>query len=167
MLLLFVPIYDVDEVDGHLFIVMRLVDGPNLKELIAERGKLPWGEAVEIIATVSEALAYAHGQGILHRDLKPANILLDPERGPLLSDFGMAKLVGEGSVSVTGDVVGTPHYIAPEAWDGAAATIQTDIYALGCILYELMMGQKIFNGDTPLAVMDAHLKPLDLPENWP
>ncbi|MEW5959784.1 MAG: serine/threonine-protein kinase, partial [Chloroflexota bacterium] len=162
-----VTIYDVDEVDGRLFIVMRLVEGPSLAELITRRGCLPWPEAVEIVTAVAEGLDHAHTHDILHRDLKPANILLDPERGPLLTDFGMAKLVGESSLSATGDIVGTPYYIAPEAWEGQAATPQTDIYALGCILYEMLTGERAFRGETPLTVMMAHLKPLELPQVWP
>ncbi|MEW5959152.1 MAG: protein kinase [Chloroflexota bacterium] len=164
-----VTIYDVTEVDNRLFIVMRLVDGPSLEELIAERGKLPWAETVEILAAVAEGLDYAHAQGVLHRDLKPANILMDPERGPLLTDFGLAKLAGENSMSMTasGSVVGTPHYIAPEVWEGQGAAAQADIYALGCILYELLTGEKVFKGETPPAVMMAHFKPLELPAVWP
>jgi serine/threonine protein kinase len=164
-----VTIYDVTEVDNRLFIVMRLVDGPSLEELIAERGKLPWTEAIEILAAVAEGLDYAHAQGVLHRDLKPANILMDPERGPMLTDFGLAKLTGESSMSMTasGSVVGTPHYIAPEVWEGQGTTAQADIYALGCILYEMLTGEKVFKGETPPAVMMAHFKPLALPAIWP
>ena len=164
-----VTIHDVTEVDNRLFIVMRLVDGPSLEELIAERGKLPWAEAIEILAAVADGLDYAHAQGVLHRDLKPANILMDPERGPMLTDFGLAKLAGESSMSMTasGSVVGTPHYIAPEVWEGQGTTAQADIYALGCVLYEMLTGEKVFKGETPPAVMMAHFKPLALPAVWP
>jgi tRNA A-37 threonylcarbamoyl transferase component Bud32 len=162
-----VTIHDVYEMQGRLFIVMRLVDGSGLEELITKQGHLPWSEAIEIITAVAEGLDYAHSQSILHRDLKPANILMDSERGPLLSDFGLAKLVGENSLSSTGDIVGTPHYIAPEAWEGQAATPQADIYALGCILYEMLTGEKVFKGETPPQVMMAHFSPLALPKVWP
>ena len=162
-----VTIHDVYETHERLFIVMRLVDGPGLDEHVARQGRLPWPEAVQIITAIAEGLDYAHSQGILHRDLKPANILLDSERGPLLSDFGLAKLVGENSLSTTGDIVGTPHYIAPEVWDGQGATHQSDIYALGCILYEMLTGEKVFKGETPPQVMMAHFSPLTLPEVWP
>lgn len=80
---------------------MRLVDGPSLDKVIADHGPLPWPEALSIINATAEALRYTHGQNILHRDLKPANILMDPERGPQLSDFGQAKLVSEGGSSFT------------------------------------------------------------------
>lgn len=164
-----VTIYDVKEIDQRLFIVMRLVDGPSLEDLIARQGRLSWTEAVQVITAVAEGLDYAHGRGVLHRDLKPANILMDPERGPLLTDFGLAKLAGESSTSMTasGSVVGTPHYIAPEVWEGQGATAQADIYALGCILYEMLTGEKVFKGETPPAVMMAHFKPLTLPQVWP
>ncbi|MCB0210696.1 MAG: protein kinase, partial [Anaerolineae bacterium] len=158
-----VTIHDV----GPTFIVMRLVNGPSLAERLAERTRLPWAETLDIITAVAEALDYAHKQGILHRDLKPANILLDPERGPLLSDFGLAKLMSENSLSQSGNVVGTPYYIAPEVWDGEEATPQTDTYALGCILYEMLTGQKLFFGETPPTVMAAHFQTPGYPTRWP
>lgn len=162
-----VPIYDVGQAQGRHFIVMRLVEGQSLAERLAEQGRMTWSETVELIGAVAEGLDYAHRRGILHRDLKPANILLDPERGPLLSDFGLAKLEDEHSFSQSGRVVGTTHYIAPELWDGQPATPQTDIYALGCIIYELLTGEKIFAGETPVSVMRAHFQSLALPQNWP
>jgi serine/threonine protein kinase len=164
-----VPIYDVGQAEERLFIVMRLVDGPSLEELIGRQGRLPWPEALEIVTTLAEGLDHAHAQGILHRDLKPANILIDPDRGPLLTDFGLAKLAGESSMSVsaTGSVVGSPPYIAPEVWEGQPASRQVDIYALGCILYELITGEKMFGGESAPAVMMAHFKPPVLPGRWP
>ncbi len=164
-----VPIYDIGQAEGRHFLVMRLIDGSSLDEVIARRGPLPWNEAVNIALATAAGLDYAHSQGILHRDLKPGNILVDLERGPMLTDFGFAKLVGEShrSVTVSGDIVGTPHYIAPEAWEGEKATPQADIYALGCILYEIVTGQKLFQGETPPAIMMSHFKPLQLPTSWP
>jgi non-specific serine/threonine protein kinase len=164
-----VTIHDVIEVAERLFIVMHLVDGPSLDNLIAAQGRLPWSQAVEIITALAEALDYAHAQGILHRDLKPANILLDSKRGPLLSDFGLAKLVSEASTNVTagGGIVGTPHYIAPEVWEGQGTTPQSEVYALGCILHEMLTGEKLFQGESPPAVMMAHFSSLMLPQTWP
>jgi hypothetical protein len=94
---------------------------------------------------------------------------MDSERGPMLTDFGLAKLAGDSSTSITagGGVVGTPHYIAPEVWEGGGTTKQSDIYALGCILCEMLTGEKVFKGETPPAVMMAHFKPLELPNLWP
>ncbi|MDM8526706.1 protein kinase [Anaerolineales bacterium HSG24] len=164
-----VPIYDVVEVETELFLVMRLVDGAGLDVVIEKQGQIPWSEAVSIIQTVTQGLEYAHDKGVLHRDLKPSNILIDAERGPMLSDFGLAKLAGEYSMSVTsqGGVVGTPHYIAPEVWEAQGTTRQSDIYALGCILYEMLTGKKLFNGKTPPEVMMAHFKTIQLPDSWP
>ncbi len=164
-----VTIYDVYETEQRQFIVMQLVDGSSLAELIATQGRLSWSETVEISTALAAGLDYAHTRNILHRDLKPANILLDSNHGPLLSDFGLAKLVGEATISVTaaGGVVGTPHYIAPEVWEGQGTTCQSDIYALGCVLYEMLTGEKLFPGETPPAAMMAHFRPLTLPNTWP
>ena len=97
---------------------------------VSYRGKTI-GEVLDILSQVAEALDYAHQQGVIHRDVKPANILLSSEGQVVLSDFGLAKLIGEAGTSVTagGGVVGTPHYIAPEVWEGQGATAQADIYA--------------------------------------
>ena len=165
-----ITIFEIGEADGQLFIAMELVEGPGLDVLIAERGGLPWEETLEILAQVAQALDYAHGEGIVHRDLKPANILLDPRKGAMLTDFGFARLVGESSMSVSlsGGVVGTPAYIAPEVWDGKDAAPQTDLYSLACIAYEMLMGKVLFDGQTPSVVMRQHL--IDgphFPERWP
>lgn len=162
-----VTIFDVLEVANRLFIVMRLVDGPSLDDHLAEHGRLPWPQAVEAISVLAEGLDYAHNQGFLHRDLKPANILLDSTRGPLLSDFGLSKLMSDNSMSQSGNIVGTPHYIAPEVWDGQSHVPQSDIYALGCILYEMLTGERAVKGDSPPSVMMAHFSPLTLPDSWP
>jgi predicted Ser/Thr protein kinase len=164
-----VTVYDVGEIEGRLFITMRVVNGPSLEDQLSSQGRQPWPQAVETFTAIAQGLDYAHAQGILHRDLKPANILLDPERGPLLTDFGLAKLTGDSSTSLTasGSVIGTPHYIAPEVWEGQGSTAAADIYALGCILFELITGEKVFKGETPPAVMMAHFKPLSLPAVWP
>ena len=165
-----IAIFEIGEAEGQLFIAMELVEGPGLDGLIAERGGLPWDETLHVLAQVAEALDYAHGEGIVHRDLKPANILLDPRRGAVLTDFGFARLVGESSMSVSlsGGVVGTPAYIAPEVWDGKETTPQTDLYSLGCIVYEMLTGKVLFDGQTPSVVMRQHL--IDgpqFPERWP
>ncbi len=164
-----VPIYDVLNIDGRLLIVMPLVKGSSLDRIIAEQGKQAWSQAWEIFNALGAALTYAHGQGILHRDLKPANIMLDPEHGAQLSDFGLAKLAGEAGSSVTaaGGIVGTPQYIAPEVWEARGTTPQSDIYALGCILFEMVTGQVLFGGDSAPVVMMAHFSPPPLPQSWP
>ena len=164
-----VPVYDVYETQPRLFVVMRWVNGPSLEQALAEQGRLPWAEALEIVTAMAAGLDYAHLQGILHRDLKPGNILFDPERVAMLTDFGMARLVevAGASATATSSVVGTPPYMAPEIWEGQGTTRQADVYALGCILYEMLIGEKLFSEDTTSAVMLAHFKPLTLPQNWP
>jgi hypothetical protein len=162
-------IHEVGQAEGMLYIAMRLVEGGNLAQRIADQGALPWDDVVRLVGEIASALDCAHEQGIVHRDLKAANVLLDEERGALLTDFGFARMVAESSfsVSISGGVVGTPQYIAPEVWHGKPASSQTDVYALGCILYEMVVGAHLFQGDTTPAVMMAHFQPLELPEEWP
>ena len=165
-----VTIHEIGGAGGRLFIAMELIEGPGLRHLIAERGRLSWDEMVDILAQVADALDYAHGEFIIHRDLKPGNILLDERSGAMLTDFGFARLVGESSMSVSlsGGVVGTPAYIAPEVWDGETSTLQTDLYALACVVYEMLTGEVLFGGKTPSVVMRKHL--LDgpqFPAEWP
>jgi serine/threonine protein kinase len=112
-----VTIYEFGETEGRIFIAMELAHGASLAKMIGERGRLPWDEMLALLKPICDALDYAHGRNIVHRDLKPANILLD-SRGPMLTDFGFARLIGENSVSMSlsGGIVGTPGYIAPEVW---------------------------------------------------
>jgi eukaryotic-like serine/threonine-protein kinase len=164
-----VTVYEVGETDGRLFIAMEWARGPSLAQRIDKRGRIPWVEALVLLRPICVALDYAHGQGIVHRDLKPANILLDQERGPLLTDFGFARLVGTSSISlsISGGIAGTPGYIAPEVWELNAAAAPVDIYALGCIVYELLTGVALFRGQTPMQVMRAHDRGPKFPEAWP
>lgn len=163
-----VPIYDILQTDSQFYIVMRLANGPSLDDLLASRGRRSWVEAVELISAVAEGLHYAHSRSVLHRDLKPANILVDEDRGPMLSDFGLARLDWETATHPTTNqsIVGTPNYIAPEIWEGEDASPQSDIYALGCIFYELLTSEKLFQGQTPLTVMKAHFAPPPLSASW-
>ncbi|HEY3231245.1 MAG TPA: protein kinase [Roseiflexaceae bacterium] len=163
-----ITVYEVGEGEGRLFIAMDLAHGPSLAQSIARRGRIPWSEALELLKTICTALDYAHGQWIVHRDLKPANVLLDKQRGVLLTDFGFARLMGESSVSLSmsGGVAGTPGYIAPEVWELNAAEAPADIYALGCIAYEMLTGEVLFKGQTPMQVMRAHDRGPAFPEAW-
>jgi eukaryotic-like serine/threonine-protein kinase len=164
-----VTIYEVSEIEGRLFIAAELAHGSSLAQLIVAREHLPWDETLALLRPICTALDYAHGRGIIHRDLKPANILLDAERGPLLTDFGFARLMEASSVSLSlsGGVAGTPGYIAPEVWEQNIATAHVDVYALGCIVYELLVGQVLFAGQTPIQVMRAHDRGPQMPETWP
>jgi serine/threonine-protein kinase len=153
-----ITVYEVGEADGRLYIAMELANGPSLAQTIADRGRLAWNEMLAILKPGCDALDYAHAQGIVHRDLKPANILLDKDRGALLTDFGFARIMGDNSVSMSlsGGILGTPAYIAPEVWELEVAKPAADIYALGCVVYEMLTGQVLFTGKTPMQIMRAH-----------
>lgn len=165
-----VTIYEIDEIDDRLFIAMQLVEGLDLAQYIQQYKPISWRKACYILSEVGQALYYAHQHNILHRDLKPGNILMNVRQNKAkLSDFGLAQVFSQNSYSTTlsGGIVGTPQYIAPEIWDGQSATPQTDIYALGCILYELLTGKQLFHGKSAASIMRQHFKPLSLPTLWP
>ena len=164
-----VTIYDIGQTEGVLYIAMKLIRGPGLDEIISQTGGVSWPETMQYIDQIADALDYAHEQGVLHRDLKPANVLVSPRSGAVLTDFGFARIVADNSLSmsVSGGVVGTPAYIAPEIWGGKKATPQTDIYALACLTYELYMGKPLFGGETPLQVLNAINEGPKFPAAWP
>ncbi len=164
-----VPIYEIGQAEGILFIAMKLLESGSLADRIAT-GPLPWAEIVRLTGEIAEAFDFAHSRKVLHRDLKPANVLLDADGHAVLTDFGFARLVADHSLSVSisgGGVVGTPAYIAPEVWEGEPPGRPADLYALGCIVYEMAAGVQPFTGSTTPAVMRAHFKPLALPDRWP
>jgi serine/threonine protein kinase len=143
--------------DRHIW--MQYLAGGSLRGLTsATQGALDWRKAVRLIIPIAQALDYAHHQGIVHRDVKPANILLTTQGEPMLSDFGIAKIlhIGESTLTASGVGIGTPEYMAPEQAMGDAVA-QSDIYALGIVLFELVTGQKPFVADTPMAVMLKHI----------
>jgi len=164
-----VNIHEIGEIEGRLYIAMELARGGSLAQVIEARGRIPWSEALALLQPICAALDYAHGQEVVHCDLKPANILLDAEAGPLLTDFGFARLLVDNSVSmsISGGILGTPAYIAPEIWELDQAERPADIYALGCILYEMLVGSALFGGKTPMQAMRAHDKGAQYPAAWP
>ena len=138
-----VPIHDFGELDGRLFIDMRLVPGTDLATLVHRSGPLPPFRAVEVVRQIADALDSAHRNGLVHRDVKPSNILLDSTRDrdfAYLVDFGIVRSVGDGRLTVTGALVGTTAYMAPEMFIGRPADRRVDIYALGCLLFEVLTG---------------------------
>jgi WD40 repeat protein/serine/threonine protein kinase/DNA-binding LacI/PurR family transcriptional regulator len=141
-----VPLYDYWRDPSGAFLVMRMLRGGSLEELIEKEGPWELNSAVRLLEQVASALAIAHGNGVIHRDLKPANILLDNERNAYLSDFGIAKDVGESGPGDAGTMVGTPAYVAPEQIQGQKVSPQTDIYCLGLVMYEVLTGKAAFVG---------------------
>ncbi len=147
-----IPIYEVGEHDNQLFFSMKLIETGSLEDQI-EHYKADHKAAAKLIATVARAIHYAHQHGILHRDLKPDNILIDANGTPYVTDFGLAKRVGEQKqVTVTGEIIGTPNYMPPEQAEGKKHTPTTavDVYGLGAILYKLLTGRPPFQADSPL-----------------
>ena len=164
-----VTIWEAGQAQGQLYIAMQLLTGGSLAERIDRRGPLPFAEAVRIIGEIAEALDYAHGRGYLHRDVKPGNVLFNARGDAILTDFGLVKSVQSSATArlATMGIIGTAAYIPPEVWRGQPATKASDVYALGCVLYEMLTGEMLFQGDSTPAVMMAHFQPRELPEVWP
>ena len=156
-----VPIYTAGEEDGLLYVTMRFVEGTDLREMIAQRGRLDPREAARIVSQIASALDAAHGRGLVHRDIKPANVLIDGAQGAAhayLTDFGLTKRASsQTGLTKTGMMVGTLDYIAPEQLQGATVDARADVYALGCVLYEALTGQVPYPRDSEPAKMWAHM----------
>jgi len=147
-------VYDAGEVEGRPFLTMEYIDGEDLASLLRRIGRLPSAKAVEIARQLCAGLAAAHERGVLHRDLKPANVMIDGRGQARITDFGLA--VEKHGGAEAGDFAGTVAYMAPERLHGAAATVQSDIYALGLVLYEVCTGRPAFRADTFEAWREAH-----------
>jgi YVTN family beta-propeller protein len=154
-----IPIHDYGEIDGRLFIDMRLVDGPNLGAVIAESGSMTPARAVNLISQVAEALDAAHSDGVVHRDIKPSNVLVTPSDFVYVVDFGIAHAIGHtrSRLTMTGATLGTLDYMAPERFESHPVDPRTDVYSLACVLFECLTAQKPFTGDDLPALMYAHL----------
>jgi serine/threonine-protein kinase len=156
-----VPIFEAGNDGDTLFIAMQLVRGVDLKSYIATKGPLRADEISSVISQAAQALDHAHQRGLLHRDVKPANLLIE-ERGEalhvFLSDFGLTKSLGTDSrITHTGELVGSVHYVSPEHLEGRALDERSDVYSLGCVLYECISGRPPFERETDMAVLWAHL----------
>ncbi len=162
-----IDVYDVGETDGEVYLAQLLVEGETLAQRLAH-GPLMWDEVLKITTDIGSALDYAHKQGIIHRDIKPQNILLDKENQAYLGDFGLMRVM-EGSThfSSTTSMVGTAHYMAPEVWDGQKAIPASDIYALSCVVFEILTGKVLFEGSSMAAVTKQHIVGPQFPESWP
>jgi len=143
-----VTIHEVGEFDGQPFLAMELVEGPSLAELVRQQ-PLPPLRAARYVRLVADAIAHAHGAGVLHRDLKPSNVLLDARDQPRVTDFGLAKqLDSDADLTRPGEIMGSPAYLPPEQLSGGAVAPSGDVYSLGAILYELLTARPPFMGDT-------------------
>jgi serine/threonine-protein kinase len=166
------PLHDSGEAGGHLYYAMPYVEGESLRQRLEREGQLPISEVIAIARAVASALTYAHQQGIIHRDIKPENILLAQESGaggahPLVADFGIARALdaaGGERLTETGLALGTPAYMSPEQAAGAQPALsgakgmdgRADIYALGCVAYEMLAGQPPFTGPTAQSILARH-----------
>jgi serine/threonine protein kinase len=165
-----VQVIDFDHEGDSYYMVMEFIDGPTLKTELRERSRMgqPFDpkEAARILTAIGNAVDYAHRRGMVHRDLKPSNIMFTAEGQPVLTDFGIAKMVGAKRYTVTGAVSGTPVYMSPEQGQGQFGDERSDIYSLGVILYEMVTGQVPFDADTPFAIIMKHINdPLPLPRH--
>lgn len=152
-----VGVLDAGEDGGSPFLVMELVDGPTLADHLRQTGPLRGEEVVAIGLAVARGLGAAHRAGVVHRDVKPGNILMDRRHGARLTDFGIAKATADVDMTATGEVIGTAAYLAPEQAMGQVVDARSDVYGLGCVLYECLTGARPFTGDTPVQVASARI----------
>ena len=157
-------VIDFGEHDGLTYIVMEYVDAGTLTDRLGSPMLL--NDIATIIDQVAGALDHGHGQGVVHRDVKPSNILLPKPNWPLLTDFGLAKIVGGSQLTITGSIAGTPAYMSPEQGQGEPVDSRSDIYSLGIVLYEMATGRVPYHAETPMAVVVKHIiEPLPLPRS--
>jgi len=154
-----VPIYDAGDVDGRVYLAMRLVDGTDLGSLLRAEGALEPRRVMAICTQIAAALDAAHRRGLVHRDVKPSNVLVDGSEHVYLADFGLTRRLDDESAELAEDrSLGTPAYLAPEQIEGGAVDGRADIYSLGCLLYESLTGEPVFPRTSRLAVAWAHLE---------
>jgi serine/threonine-protein kinase len=159
-----VAVYDTGEAEtpnGPLpYIVMEYVDGVTLRDIVHTEGPLPQQRAIEIIADACQALNFSHQHGIVHRDIKPANIMISKANAVKVMDFGIARAIADSSnrMTQTAAVIGTAQYLSPEQASGQNVDARSDVYSLGCVLYELITGEPPFVGDSPVAVAYQHVR---------
>ncbi len=155
-----VQVYDFDVEDEIVYMVMEFVDGGSLKDRMQgyakRKGYLPLKEVADVSRQVDRALDYAHKRGLVHRDVKPSNILIDQDGDAFLTDFGIVRIVSDTQFTSTGALIGTPHYMSPEQGRGETLTPASDIYSMGVILYEMLVGAPPYDADTPLAIIHKH-----------
>jgi len=163
-----VQVFDFDTQDDFYYMVMELLEGDTLRARLNEyrlkKQRMPLREIAKVLTDVLNGLEYAHIEGVIHRDIKPANIMLTKKGQAVLTDFGIAQILGSTQVTVSGALMGTLNYMAPEQGLEGRCDVRSDIYSLGIVLYEMLTGYTPFDADTPLAILMKHLNdPLPLP----
>ena len=163
-----VAVYDTGEADtptGPLpYIVMEYVEGVTLRDIVHTEGPMPPRRAIEIIADACQALNFSHQNGIIHRDVKPANIMISSTNAVKVMDFGIARAIADSSsVTQTAAVIGTAQYLSPEQARGDPVDARSDVYSLGCVLYEILTGEPPFTGDSPVSVAYQHVREDPIP----
>ena len=153
-----VEVYDVGEDNGEYYIVMEYVEGKHLKNLLKKRGKLTVPEVIDIVLQITNGLSVAHDSYIIHRDIKPQNILILDNGLIKITDFGIAVAMNATQLTQTNSVMGSVHYLPPEQASGKGATLQSDIYSIGILMYELLTGKLPFKGDNAVEIALKHLK---------
>jgi eukaryotic-like serine/threonine-protein kinase len=157
-----VNIYEYGCEDGMRYFAMQFVDGENLSGIIHKKKMLSILEVIDFSKQICRGLRYAHAQNIVHRDIKPHNILVDKENVVRLTDFGIAKIFSVNSLTLTGVAVGTPEYMSPEQAEGSSVDMQTDIYSLGVVMYEMLMKKPPFIANNPIAIAYKHVHELPI-----
>lgn len=160
-----VAVYDFGQYDDNFYLVMEIVEGGSVAGELAEHGPLSWDRSVAIIEQAAAGLAAAHAQNVVHRDIKPSNLLIAGDGTVKVADFGIAALPGSetNDLTATGQIMGSPHYLSPERARGLQAGPESDVYALGCVLYQLVTGRPPFTGDHPTAVLYQHVDATPVP----
>ena len=152
------PLFDSGDAAGLLYYVMPFVDGESLRDRLTRDKSVPMDEALRFIDEIADALSYAHGRGVVHRDIKPENILLENGHA-IVADFGIAHAATtavDDKLTMAGLALGTPHYMSPEQGSGDVIDARSDLYALGCVAYEMIAGKPPYTASSPMAVMVKH-----------
>ena len=160
-----VNIFDVGVSGKYNYIVMELVNGKTLKQIICDRGSLPYQDVISIGIQIAKALECAHRNGVIHRDIKPHNILVTEDGTVKVTDFGIAKASNSDTITHTSKVIGSAHYFSPEQAKGKVVDFRTDIYSLGIVLYEMSTGKVPFDGDSPVSIALKHIQEPVVPPN--